>query len=104
MSTRPEVINICGRPWDVIEQDLSLHSAAGVCDTDQQRILLHPDQPLVGEQDTVLHEVLHAILRQQGRPYTKAEELHVTALAPGLLSVLQENPALVRYLTKKKRR
>lgn len=74
--------------------------AMGTCSGDEALILI--DTPACGdafgEQDTVLHEVMHAIFRQQGRPYTKAEEKFVTLMAPGLLPVLQANPALVRFL------
>lgn len=50
--------------------------------------------------DTLLHEVMHSVLRQQGRVYTDEEEVYVRALATGLTGVLRDNPALLRYLTK----
>lgn len=50
--------------------------------------------------DTLLHEVMHSVLRQQGRVYTDDEELYVRALATGLTGVFRDNPALLRYLTK----
>ena len=48
--------------------------------------------------EILLHETMHAILRQQGRHYCKAEEAYVTALAPGLLAVLRANPKLAKEL------
>jgi len=45
-------------------------------------------------QEIALHEFLHTLL-----PEFKADEEMVTALAPRLLQLLQENPGLVAYLT-----
>lgn len=50
------------------------------------------------EQDTVFHEVLHAV------DYTmqaKLSERQVATMATGLLAVLKENPSLVEYLLDK---
>lgn len=102
MSTRPDVIRVAGFEWEVQVADLSAHNAHGLCNPSDHTITLDPGQTLQTEQDTLLHETMHAILRQQGRPYTRAEETFVTALATGLLGVLHDNPALVKYLTSKK--
>lgn len=50
--------------------------------------------------DTLLHEVMHSVLRQQGRLFTDEEEVYVRALATGLCGVFRDNPALLKYLTK----
>ena len=51
------------------------------------------------EADTVLHEILHAILHLQGREEDPdTEERFVRALATGLLPVLRNNPALTTWL------
>lgn len=103
MSARPTEVNVAGCPWVVLEQDLTALEAVGYSDPATHTILVHPGQTLRNEQDPVLHEVMHAILRQQGRPYTAAEERYVTALATGLLGVLHDNPPLTKYLTRKRR-
>lgn len=50
--------------------------------------------------DTLLHEVMHAILAQQGRTTfgNEEEELYVRALATGLMGVLQDNPDFAQWL------
>lgn len=55
------------------------------------------------ERDTVLHEVMHAIFSEMGLTTDfkeeNEEEKIVRCMATGLLAVLRENPALVKYLT-----
>lgn len=50
--------------------------------------------------DTLLHEVMHSVLRQQGRVYADEEEVYVRALATGLAGVFRDNPDLLKYFTK----
>lgn len=58
-------------------------------------------QDPIEERDTVLHEVMHAILHCQGREHGgEGEELYVRALAAGVLMVLRDNPKFVKYLTR----
>lgn len=58
-------------------------------------------QKPIEERDTVLHEVMHAILHCQGREHGgEGEELYVRALAAGVLMVLRDNPKFVKYLTR----
>lgn len=55
-------------------------------------------------QETLIHECLHALWIAAGLtegPLSRHEELAVTALTQPLLALLQDNPALVRYLTEK---
>lgn len=70
----------------------------GECDTDKQKILVRDGQPLESEQDTLLHEVLHAIDEAMG---LKMKEAQVKGAATGLLAVLKRNPAFTAYLRKK---
>lgn len=70
----------------------------GECDSDKQQILVRDGQPLESEQDTLLHEVLHAIDEAMG---LKLKEAQVKGAATGLLAVLKDNPALVAYLRRK---
>lgn len=103
MSKRPVIpttLRIAGADWAVVKA--RLEGAFGQCDDDQKTITVDPDccAILFHEVDTVIHEVMHAVLRQQGRLHTPEEELHVRALATGLAGVFRDNPALLRYLTK----
>jgi hypothetical protein len=61
-------------------------------------IAIEEGQPLANEQDTVLHEVLHAVETAMGMDV--AEEV-VEKFATGLLAVLKDNPGLVTYLRRK---
>lgn len=97
MPARPLTIRILGRDYKV--RRARLKGAYGECDGGLGLIRLAKHHDTFQEQDTLLHEVLHGILRQQGREWTEAEEQYVTALAPGLLGVLHDNPKLVAYLT-----
>jgi len=70
----------------------------GNCDTEAQTITIRPGQPLENEQDSVLHEVLHAVSDYME---INLREGQVTKLATGLLAVLKENPRFVSYLRRK---
>ena len=98
---RPEKVKILGKPFQVLyangvplADDLN-----GECDTDKQRILIRDGQPLESEQDTCLHEVMHAIDEAVD---AKLKETQVKKMATGLLAVLKENPALAAYIRRKK--
>ncbi len=95
----PKRIEIAGRRWHIIEADLTALEAVGYCEPDIATISVHPGQAPWEARDTLLHELLHAVLRSQGRPYEgEVEETYVQALATGLLGVLRKNPGLTRHL------
>jgi hypothetical protein len=70
----------------------------GLCEPYEGKITIGLGMDNHQERDTLLHEVMHATLRMQGRPYTEEEEVYVTALATGLISVLDANPKLRKHL------
>lgn len=95
----PKRVEIGGRRWRILAEDLSEQEAVGLCEPTTATITIHPGQPPWEERDTTLHELFHAILRSQARPYEgETEELYVQALATGLLATLRKNPGLTRYL------
>lgn len=95
----PKRIELAGRRWRVIVEDLTEQEAVGLSDDTTATITLHPGQDPWVERDTLLHELMHSVLRSQGRPYDEAaEELYVGALATGLLGALRANPSVARYL------
>lgn len=66
-------------------------------------IRLQPKQAPGYERDTVLHEILHAVIQtsglKTGTEWTKSqEEFVVAAITPLLLDTLQRNPKLVTWL------
>jgi hypothetical protein len=65
------------------------------------RIHIKADQSPPCKRDTVLHEVLHAIVFLSGYSHdmtTEGEEALVRTLTPWLLAALRDNPDLVTYL------
>ena len=75
--------------------------AVGQWDSAEVSIDIVQGQDPIEERDTVLHEVMHAILHCQGREHGgDGEELYVRALAAGVLMVLRDNPKFVKYLTR----
>jgi len=82
---------VSGKPLD--DGDL------GELDPAKQRITIRKGQPLEQEQDTVLHEVIHAVDCEGNLGLS---ERQVRGLGTILLGVMKDNPAFVRYLTRKK--
>lgn len=81
------------------ESDTDLY---GITTHGHLEIVLQPDVADMVLRETLLHEILHAVLFNTGlsdRMTDKAEEHMVRALSPALFSLLRENPDLVRYLT-----
>ncbi len=93
---RPTRIRIIGKVFrvnNVVAEDL-----LGECDSNAQTISLRDGQPLECEQDTLLHECIHAVDELLD---VKMRETQVKKLATGLLAVLKDNPGLMAYLRKK---
>ena len=102
---RPARLSILGKPYKVefvpIEH-IGLRDNAedndpgmGRTSPENQEIFVRLGQPLESEQDTVLHECLHAVDETLG---LQLNEYQVTILATGLLAVLKDNPGLRTYL------
>lgn len=92
-------LSILGVPWSVEWVD-DLGDNYGECDHEDASIEIVEGLRTELDQEILLHETMHAVLRQQGRDYCKAEEVYVTALAAGLAVVFRDNPKLVKHLTK----
>ena len=89
-------LNILGRYWKLVwTPDLSEY---GHCQPEALTIRVNSTVPQQHQQDTLLHEVMHAI--ESFYDIDIGEE-NVRRMASALLTVLQANPQLVRYLTKK---
>lgn len=80
----------------------------GLCSIINQRIVLNPQQGADQLRDSMLHELLHAVIRGHGLGELSEgdavldparEERVVSVVASVLLDVLRRNPRLVTYLT-----
>ena len=96
----PDTLRISGCDWSV--KTARLDGLYGQSSDASKTITLDLDNcaGMFNTADTLLHEVMHSVLRQQGRVYADEEEVYVRALATGLAGVLRDNPSLRLYLTK----
>lgn len=92
-------VRILGRPWR-IKRTRGLKNDG---QTTYNRALIEtkPGLDAFERREVLLHELMHAILYQQGREESgsEVEESYVRPLALGLIAVFQDNPALASYLT-----
>jgi hypothetical protein len=98
----PKAVRIAGRDWSVrMLPRKKMKGDLGLTHLDRGLIDVATRQGLFDTRDTLLHEVFHAILRQQGRTTEgdETEELYVRALATGLMGVLQDNPEFAKWLS-----
>ena len=100
MSSFPKSIMVLGRNVS-LSSVKKMPGVVGQWDALEVSIDIVDGQDPIEERDTVLHEVMHAILHCQGRENGgDGEELYVRALAAGVLMVLRDNPKFVKYLTR----
>lgn len=68
----------------------------------KSKIEIATGQTPLNVKDTVLHEIMHAILVKQGHIggcfEDETEEKYVNALSTGIVGVLQDNPELAEWL------
>ena len=62
-------------------------------------VKIRSDQAAGQQRDTLLHEILHAVVTVVGQECHEGIEDVVAALSPTLLDTLRRNPDLVKYLT-----
>jgi hypothetical protein len=94
----PDVIKLLGYDISVRFRPIILvddSTALGTYIQDKTEIQLKSSMSKSAERNTLLHEVLHAILQE----YELDSEELVRAVTPALLGLLRDNPALVDYLT-----
>ena len=104
-SDRPKHVLIPPYKFRFVEDD-KLSEAAGVLGaamSDQEVILLDPDQGYNVMRDTVLHEILHVLIRMtDARKLGLTEDMEeslIENIAPHLLNLLRVNPELLEWLT-----
>ena len=72
----------------------------------QQQIVIDADGGPDARRDTLIHELLHAILSNAGTDQDsdeqrKATEAFIERVSSGWLGVIRDNPDLIAYLTEK---
>ena len=66
---------------------------------DECRVFLEAGISDQQKRQTLLHEVIHVLLHQSGRPEQAEDEGLVEALGHGFMAVLIDNPALIEFVT-----
>lgn len=101
MKGRPSAVRVIGKTYGIayVNGDPLAEGEFGECDFDNQRISVSSTLHLEQEQDTVLHELLHAMGHETG---VNLRESQVRPLATALLGVIKENPGLMTYLRRRK--
>lgn len=104
----PKKVKVVGKTYSITEDDFLFQDghASGICKPWKTEIRiasgeLDPQQV----QDTLLHEVFHAVFSEMGLTTDfkedDDEEKIVRRMATGWLQVMQDNPQLVKFLAKK---
>ncbi len=90
-------VSILGKPWTIryVNED-ELGGELGDCLEPRLAIRVSTAQAEEQQQDTTLHELIHAISFELD---LKLSERSTRLLATGLRAMLIDNPALVAYLT-----
>lgn len=98
---RPSAVRIIGKTYGIayVNGDPLAEGEFGECDFDKQRVSIADSLHLEQEQDTVLHELLHAVAHETG---VNLQERQVRPLATALLGIIKENPKLMTYLRRRK--
>lgn len=96
----PSPIRVLGKPYrlEAVPSNGIADGSYGSCEDGKQRICIAADLPPELEQDTVLHELLHAI---DYAMQLKLSERQISALASGLMALISDNPDLAQYLLRK---
>jgi hypothetical protein len=91
--------------YDIISAKIKSPSNHGETNTDTKQILLSDTDNQQVVKETLLHEVLHALLEDAVILNLFTDDDHeerlVRYLSPKLMAVMQDNPKLVDYLWKK---
>lgn len=101
----PKKVDVGPFRYTLYFSPVPLDGYSGLMDANSRTISI--DGTMKNPEETVMHEVLHAIIDLTGlRSGSKEETIEVTeeklvaALSPWLLLVLRSNPTLVSFLTK----
>lgn len=89
----PSKVMVAGIEYNVEEKDLVVidgkSSYSGACYFKEAKIEVLADMPLDRKQETLVHEILHAVLNEAG--YDEHDEEMVTRASKVLYQVLKDN-------------
>jgi len=94
----PALIRMLGSDIQVkFQESLSVDGSAamGTYEQEQSTIILKDNMSLSSIRDTLVHELIHAILQH----YEMDSEKIVRVMTPALVTLLRDNPDLVRFIT-----
>jgi hypothetical protein len=107
----PKKIQVGSQTWDIVEKarkgDLSLsEDSFGYTLHRENTIVIDSTAAKSRKQQTLLHEILHAIRYSFGNPTTPKktddaevwEHYYIAMYEEGLLLVMRDNPELLKYL------
>ena len=92
----PENLRIIGKDYKITRKHKQ--GSVGECDDYIQEINVDPEYPLQSQQDTLLHEIIHAV---DYAVKTKLSEEQVSALATGLYAVFNDNQHLLGWINER---
>lgn len=97
---RPVTVRILGKSFRLqyVAAEPLAADEMGECDPDAQLITIRESQSVQSEQDTVLHECIHAL---ETLLSLKLRHDDVVRLTTGIHALLRDNPTLVSYLRSK---
>lgn len=99
----PQFIKVLGQTWNVVglEGELRDSDAWGKTVPRTQELQISTDGSLQRQQETLWHEVLHAIIIDRFKDELHVNEKQVTLLASILHQVFLDSPGLVEFLVAK---
>ena len=101
--TAPKKIKIGYKVYDVVwSKEPILHDGQrvdGLHSFSQDKLFIDASKKGAYAKDVLMHEILHGIFDIWDIKTTDGEERVVTAISTGLVTVLNDNPQLRKYLT-----
>lgn len=103
MSRRPKKVKVKEKEYKIVSRSKrwgKKHDAMGMITFNRNLIEVDESQSKEAMVDTVLHEILHAVVAEYGIKFKnlREEERVVHTMANGLTDVYKDNPALVDWI------
>lgn len=99
------IIRIFGKPFEIVYKDHVENGSEllGQCLYYENEIQIRTNQKPAEELDTVIHELLHALVRTLGLPFQDEnhEEMVVSRLGAALAGTFLDNPELIQFIDSK---
>jgi len=94
----PDYVDLGYRRWTIRYDAGCTDDEYGETVANKGRLLIQEGMDGPAEVDTVIHELLHAMLHNVNTSLSEKQEEHtVTTLAHGLVEMIQRNPHLLRW-------